>query len=96
MEKLPSECTLREEETLKCIQGKMRLAKCLEDKGFREKLLCRPAASVRGTFAEKAAVGPVVLEFALISAEHFSRSHQRCLIALLWLPEISLPSEHSL
>lgn len=74
MEKLSS--VLRaEEETLKYIQRKMGLAKCLEDEGFRKKLLCRPSASVGGTFAQKAAVGPVVLEFAFISGEHFSRSH---------------------
>lgn len=66
---------LREEKTLKCIQGKMRLAKCLEDEGFGKKLLYRPPASTGGTFAEEAAVGPVVLEFALISGELFSRSH---------------------
>lgn len=73
---------------------KIRLARCLKDEGSREKLLCRLTASVGGTFAEKTAVGPVVLEFALISGEHFSRSHTE--IALLWLPEISLPYEHSL
>lgn len=73
---------------------KIRLARCLEDEGSREKLLCRPTACVGEMFAEKAAVGPIVLEFALISGEHFSRSHTE--IALLWLPEISLPYEHSL
>lgn len=57
----------------------MRLATCLEDEGFREKLLCRAPASVAGMFAEKGAVGPVVLEFALISGERFSRSHTQML-----------------
>lgn len=65
----------------------MKLAKCLRDEGFREKLLCRPPAIVAGTFAEAASVGPVVLEFALILREHSSSSHTQ--MALLWLPEIS-------
>lgn len=66
---------LNREKTLKCFQGKMKLAKCLRDEGFREKLLCRPPAIVAGTFAEAAPLGPVVLDFALISREHSSRSH---------------------